>query len=71
MLSQSRVIAKGRRIRDIRRLVAQYGGRASQWIKKSSPRIEIDGEYYELHWYEHPELGRFEVKQVRIRMNRA
>jgi len=66
MLSQARVIAKGRRIRDIRRLVAQYGGRASKWVKKSSPRLEIAGEYFEFHWYEHPGLGRFEVKQVRV-----
>ena len=66
MLSQARVIAKGRRIRDVRRLVAQYGGRASQWVKKSSPQIEIAGEYYEFHWYEHRGLGRFEVKQVRV-----
>jgi len=66
MLSQARVVAKGIRIRDVRRLVAQYGGRASKWVKKSSPRIEIDLEYFELHWYEHPGLGRVEVKQVRV-----
>jgi hypothetical protein len=66
MLSQSRVIAKGRRIREVRRLVAHYGGRAAKWVKKSSPRIEIDGEYFEVHWYEHPGLGQFEEKQVRV-----
>jgi peptidoglycan/xylan/chitin deacetylase (PgdA/CDA1 family) len=66
MLSQSRVIAKGLRIRDVRGLVARYGGRASKWVKKSSPRVEIDGEHFELHWYEHPRLGRFEMKQVRV-----
>jgi hypothetical protein len=55
-----------RGIRDVRRLVARYGGRASKWVKKSSPRIEIDMEFIELHWYEHPGLGRFEVKQVRV-----
>ena len=66
MLSQSRVIAKGQKIRDVHRLVAQYGGRASKWIKKSGPRVEIDGEYFEVHWYEHPRLGRFEVKQVGV-----
>jgi len=66
MLSQSRVIAKGRRIREVRRLVAQYGGRTSKWTKKSSPRIEMQGEYFEVHWYEHPNLGRFELKQVRV-----
>jgi hypothetical protein len=66
LLSQSRIIAKGQRIRDVGRLVAKYGGRASQWVKKSSPRIEVDGEYFELHWYEHRELGRFEIKQVPV-----
>jgi hypothetical protein len=66
MLSQSRVIAKGRRIREVRRLVAEYGGRASEWVKKSSPRIEIAGEYFEVHWYEHSGLGRFEEKRVQV-----
>jgi hypothetical protein len=66
MLSDARVIAKGKRIRDVRRLVAQYGGRASKWVKKSSPRIEGAVEYFEFHWYEHPGLGRFEVKRVRV-----
>ncbi len=65
MLSQARVIAKGRRIRAVERLVAQYGGRASKWVKKSSPQFEIAGEYFEYHWYEHPGLGRVEAKTVR------
>lgn len=60
------VIAKGKRIRDVRRLVAKYGGKASQWVKKSGPRMKIAGEYFELHWYEHPGLGRFEVKLVGV-----
>jgi hypothetical protein len=66
MLSQSRLIAKGRRIRDVERLVAQYGGRASKWVKKSSPQLEVAGEYFEYHWYEHPGIGRFEAKKVRV-----
>jgi len=65
-LSEARVIAKGKRIRDVRRLVAQYGGRTSKWVKKSSSRIEVAGEHFEFHWYEHPGIGRFEVKQVRV-----
>ena len=65
-LAGARVIAKGNRIREVRRLVAEYGGRASKWVKKSSPRFEIDYEHFEFHWYEHPGLGRFEVKQVRV-----
>jgi hypothetical protein len=53
-------------IRDLNRLVAQYGGRASKWVKKSSPQLKVAGEYIEYHWYEHPGKGKFEVKQVRI-----
>lgn len=66
MLSDSRVIAKGKRIRDVRRLVAQYGGRDSQWVKKSSPQFEVAGVQFEYHWYEHHGVGRFETKQVRV-----
>ncbi len=66
MLAQSRVIAKGNRIRDVQRLVGTYGGKASQWVKKSSPRFEIGWYQYEYHWYEHPGLGRVEVKRQRV-----
>jgi hypothetical protein len=67
MLSQARVIAKGRRIREVERLVAQYGGMASKWVKKSSPQFEIAGERFEYHWYEHSGIGRFEVKEIRLK----
>ena len=67
MLSQARVIAKGRRIRDVERLVAQYGGRASKWVKKSSLQFEVGGDYFEYHWYEHPGIGRFEVKEIKLK----
>lgn len=40
MLSDARVIAKGKRIRDDLRLVAEYGGKSSRWVKKSSPQFE-------------------------------
>jgi hypothetical protein len=66
VLSQSRVIAKGRHIREVERLVAQYGGRTSKWIKKSSPQINIDDKTIEYHWYEHAGIGRFEVREVQI-----
>ncbi|GIV79725.1 MAG: hypothetical protein KatS3mg050_4119 [Litorilinea sp.] len=66
LLARSRVIAKGNRIRDVQRLVETYGGRRSQWVKKSSPPFEIDGQFYEYHWYEHHGLGRFEVKRKRV-----
>ena len=66
MIAQSRVIAKGRRIREVERLVSVYGGRASQWTKKSSPQVEDSDGLYELHWYEHPDIGRVELKEKRI-----
>jgi len=66
MLAQSRVIAKGRRIRDVYRLVATYGGVASQWVKKSSPRFELGDQEYEYHWYEHPGISQVEVKRKQV-----
>jgi hypothetical protein len=66
MLSQARVIAKGNRIRDVRRLVETYGGKPSRWVKKSSPRFEVAGYQYEYHWYEHPNIGRVEIKRKRV-----
>nr|VFJ57380.1 MAG: hypothetical protein BECKFW1821A_GA0114235_107017 [Candidatus Kentron sp. FW] len=62
-MAQSRVIAKGERIRDIRRLVDQYGGRPSGWAKKSSPVFESEDIQYEYHWYEYHGIGRFEMKR--------
>lgn len=66
MLSQARVIAKGNRIRDAHRLVATYGGRKSQWVKKSSPRFEMGNEQYEYHWYEHPGISRVELRLKQV-----
>ncbi len=66
MLSQSRVIAKGRRIRDVRRLVETYGGIPAKWMKKSSQRFEKSGLHYEIHWYEHHGIGRVELKQKQV-----
>ncbi len=66
MISQSRVIAKGDRIRAVQRLVDTYGGRKSKWVKKSSPRFEIGNAVYEYHWYEHPGIGRFELKLIEL-----
>lgn len=67
MIAQSRVIAKGKRIRDVQRLVEMYGGKLSKWVKKSSPRFEIAGRQYEYHWYEHPSIGRVELKRKQVR----
>lgn len=66
MLSQARVIARGKRIRDVQRLVENYGGKPSGWTKKSSPRFEIAGHLYEYHWYEHPGIGRVELKRKQV-----
>lgn len=66
MIAQSRVIARGNRIRDVQRLVDTYGGHKSEWAKKSSPPFEVDGVQCEYHWYEHPSLGRFELERKRV-----
>ena len=65
-LAQSRVIAKGNRIRDVQRLVGTYGGRKSKWVKKSSLPFEIGKGRYEYHWYEHPGIGRVEVRRKKV-----
>ena len=66
MLAQSRVIAKGNRIRDVQRLVTTYGGKRSTWVKKSSPAFAVGRHDYEYHWYEHPGIGRVELKRKRV-----
>jgi len=50
----------------VHRLVARYGGKASNWIKKSSPVFEIEGQHFEYHWYEHPGIGKFELKRKQV-----
>ncbi|HAO21397.1 MAG: hypothetical protein BWK80_35840 [Desulfobacteraceae bacterium IS3] len=66
MIARSRVIAKGNRIRDIQYLVETYGGKKSEWVKKSSPGFEIGSYEYEFHWYEHPGIGRVDLKRKRV-----
>ena len=66
MLAHSRVIAKGGRIRRLQKLLAKYGGKASRWVKKSSPQFESEGDYFEYHWYEHPGIGKVEIKRKRL-----
>ncbi|GKT10582.1 hypothetical protein DSTSK_38870 [Desulforhabdus sp. TSK] len=65
-IAHSRIIAKGRGIRDLNRLLQDYGGKASMRTKKSSPPVEISGEVYEYHWYEHHGIGRFEIKIKKV-----
>lgn len=67
LLSTARVIARGRGIRDIDRLLADYGGHPSTWVKKSTRPIRSPDGWLEYHWYEHHGLGRFEVKTVNLR----
>ena len=68
-LSTARVIAKGRRIRDIDRLIATYGGEPGNWRKMATrPFQDQPGRYTELHWYEHHGIGRFEIKEVAVRI---
>jgi hypothetical protein len=66
-IAHSRVIAKGQGIRDLKRIVRDYGGKSSTWTKKSSPPIEIEGKVYEYHWLEHHGIGRFEIKLKKVR----
>jgi hypothetical protein len=65
-LTQSRVIAKGKKIREVQRLVDDYGGMARNWMKKSSPPFFFEGRLIEIHWYEHQGLGRFEERVKRL-----
>ena len=65
-LHPSLEIARGRRIREVMRLVQTYGGQASRWSKRKGPRQVVDGVTYEYHWYEHHGLGRVEFKLKRI-----
>ncbi len=65
-MAQSRVIARGKRIREVDRLLDQYGGQRSKWLKKSSPVFEKDGARFEYHWYEHHGIGRVEIKVKKV-----
>lgn len=61
-LSQARMIAKGRKIKDVERLVKDYGGTTRNWVKKSTQPFFLEGRLIEIHWYEHSGIGRFEEK---------
>jgi hypothetical protein len=66
MLAQARVIAKGKRIRDVRRLVRTYGGTPVGWSKKAGPPFQMADRWYEYHWYEHRGIGRVELKRREV-----
>jgi hypothetical protein len=58
MFSQAQVIAKGRRIGDVNRLIREYGGTRQGWRKMKG----WDETGQEWHWYEHTGIGRVEFK---------
>lgn len=62
ILARSRVIARGRGIRDIQRLLGQHGGTIRGWVKMSTPPLVVSGRPAEVHWYEHHGIGRVEEK---------
>jgi hypothetical protein len=70
-LATSRVIAKGRGIRDVNRLVRAYGGTHAGWTKKSTAVFYRDRRPWEYHWYEHPGIGRVETKLIDVQARRA
>lgn len=66
-LAQARQIARGSEIRDVERLVREYGGTRRRWRKlSSSPFYDPPNGWLELHWYEHHGVGRFQIKEVRV-----
>lgn len=67
MIARSRIIAAGREIRDVRRLVRTYGGTPKRWVKKASERVLVGDMAYEYHWYEHHGIGRVETKRKDFR----
>jgi Pretoxin HINT domain len=60
-LRSTETIARGNGIREVARLVRQYGGRAQQW-RKMKGIGELNGRTEELHWYQNDTLGKFEGK---------
>ena len=60
-LRNKEVIARGRGIRDVQRLVSKYGGRADQWRKMKGVG-ELNGRTGEFHWYQNVSRGIFEGK---------
>jgi hypothetical protein len=61
-----RKIADGRGIREVGRLVEQYGGKAKSWLKRSGDAnvVTTSGSVRraEVHWYEAHGVGKVEFK---------
>lgn len=65
-VSNIRKIADGRGIREVNRLVEQYGGKAKNWLKRSGEAdvVTESGNIRraEVHWYEAHGVGKVEFK---------
>ena len=57
IISKRRLIAEGRDIRKADELVSKFGGEAKKWKKYAAPVGNT-----EVHWYEHPGIGRRGLK---------
>jgi hypothetical protein len=66
LIATSRIIAKGHGIRDVNRLVQNYGGKARDWVKRSSAPLVLTGRVSEVHWYECHGVGKFEMKVKQV-----
>jgi hypothetical protein len=58
MSSTKQVIASGSRIRKVDTLVEKFGGKVEKWTKYKT----VDAAGREVHWYEHPGIGKKGVK---------
>ncbi|MGL4825486.1 MAG: hypothetical protein ACRC4G_04750 [Alphaproteobacteria bacterium] len=60
------IIGHGTKIplRDADKLSLKYGGKSSDWVKKTSENFKtLDGKKFETHWYENTKTSkRFEFK---------
>ena len=64
--AEGRVIARAGGIDMLHNLVAQYGGKAANWVKRSSAEMYHlqTGELGEFHWFENTKdnIGRTQIK---------
>lgn len=65
MLPLAKVMAKGRRVREVESLANAYGGQVSEWAKKRGPVFIFEDEAFEFHWYERPGL-RIEIEPRKV-----
>ena len=54
-------------IRDVPRIVEQYGGKAIDWTKISSPsRVAADGTRFEIHAYRNVSTGKIVEPKTKL-----